>query len=323
MSEDYDVDVIILSWNRIEETIAAIDSALDQKGVRAAVHIVDQGSTTENLRALQDYLAGRPHVFLTSLKDNIGVPGGRNLAASGGHAPYIVALDNDAEFATTDTVRKVVEILSAEPELGAIGFRILNFFTGEDDHTSWGYSDREWERRDLEFAATNFVGAGHAIRRSAFEAVGGYDNRLFFAWEELELGLKLINLGYKIRYVGRVAVRHKVSPEARVKWDQGRFFFTVRNRIYISAKSGDSLGRILQTAGGFVVRGIRRGLVWHGLRGITAGLLMYHRLPACDRGISRLKPHVAAYVDTLNHRQDYSFWDRLRNAWRLQAKNSP
>ena len=31
---------------------------------------------------------------------------------------------------------------------------------------------------------TRFVGAGHAIRRSTFEAVGGYDERLMFCGEE-------------------------------------------------------------------------------------------------------------------------------------------
>jgi GT2 family glycosyltransferase len=40
----YDVDVIILSWNRPDDVLDAIASALGQTGVSRRVLIVDQGS---------------------------------------------------------------------------------------------------------------------------------------------------------------------------------------------------------------------------------------------------------------------------------------
>ena len=46
---EYDADVVILSLDRAEETIAAIRSALAQTGVSRHVFIVDQGSQPENL----------------------------------------------------------------------------------------------------------------------------------------------------------------------------------------------------------------------------------------------------------------------------------
>ena len=44
MSEAADVDVIILSWDRLEDTMAAITSALEQEGISRAVWVVDQGN---------------------------------------------------------------------------------------------------------------------------------------------------------------------------------------------------------------------------------------------------------------------------------------
>ena len=322
MDTAYDVDVIILSLNRISETLAAVDSACAQSGLSVAVHIVDQGSALENLEALKAHIAGRANIRLTALPNNVGVPGGRNIASRSGFAPFIVALDNDAEFAGGDVLLRAVETLRREPELGAIGFRIVDFATGQDDITSWGYPALEWERRQLEFPATNVVGAGHALRRQAFEEAGGYDERLFFVGEELELGLKLLNLGYRIRYVGSLVVRHKLTLEEHIAWNGGRLFFTARNRIYVALKSGDAIARIVQSAGGLLLAGLRRRRPLQVLRGIVAGMRLYLSLPDLERknSASRLKPETAELVDRLNHRDRYSMWDRCRNAWRAGAE---
>ncbi len=53
MEQMCDIDVIILSWNRTDETIAAIDSALHQEGIRLHLHIVDQGSEPPTSSALR------------------------------------------------------------------------------------------------------------------------------------------------------------------------------------------------------------------------------------------------------------------------------
>lgn len=318
MEQFFDVDTIILSWNRIPETIDAIDSALSQKGVRQAIYVVDQGSAPDRLAELEAHIQRHPNVFLKKLDCNIGVPAGRNLATAMGSAPIVVALDNDAVFADEDTLLQIVHRMRGDPALGALGFRVLNYYTGEDDRTSWGYSDWDWPRREQEFPTANYVGAGHALRREAFERAGGYEERLFFAWEELELGLKLLNLGYKMRYVGSICVRHKVTPEARVCWDKGRYYYTVRNRIYLYLKSGSYTERVFQHAGGFFVRALPRGLWWACLRGIGDAVKMYLTMPGDEksRALSRLTPEVFAYLDIVNHRANYSFWDRLRNAWR-------
>ena len=98
MTKSYDVDVIILSWNRAEDTIEAIKSALNQEGVARQVIIVDQGSNEETLDALEGFLLDKQDIVFRKMGRNLGVPGGRNVATGLGKAPYIVALDNDAEF---------------------------------------------------------------------------------------------------------------------------------------------------------------------------------------------------------------------------------
>lgn len=262
-----DVDVIILSWNRPDDTLAAIASAAAQEGVRQRLLIVDQGSAPENLRQLEDFLAGIPNASLRKLGRNVGVAGGRNLAAAMGEAPYIVALDSDAVFKDRQALARAVAHLDAHPELGAIGFRIDNYYTGANDATSWDYPPGC--RPDRGFAATRFVGAGHALRRSAFEAVGAYDERLFFCGEEVDLSYRMLDAGYRIAYVPEVGIRHKVAPAQRVQWGSGRYYYTVRNSLYSAWKFGTPLPRLLLGAAAFAVRGWRNRIPLAALRGVV------------------------------------------------------
>jgi len=133
----YDADIIILALDRVEETIAAINSARSQTGVDAAVWILDQGSKPENRSRIQEAVAGR--CCLYSADRNLGVAEGRNVASGLGHGRIVVALDNDAIFAMPETVARMVAAIDAEPTLAAIGCRIITDSTGCDDLSSWGY----------------------------------------------------------------------------------------------------------------------------------------------------------------------------------------
>ena len=95
-----------------------------------------------------------------------------------------------------------------------------------------------WPAPEESFDAVTFVGAGHAIRRAAWDDAGGYDAQLFFCWEEFDFCLRAIARGWRIRYRGDIVIRHKVSGERRVAWSGDRWFYYVRNRLYIERKLG-------------------------------------------------------------------------------------
>jgi GT2 family glycosyltransferase len=229
----YDVDIVILALQRTEETLAAIASASGQIGVSAHIFVLDQGSCCQALGRLADAVRGRRDITLLAAEQNLGVAGGRNLISNLGHGRVIVALDNDAEFATTHTVARLVAALDAEPRLGAIACRIVTYADGSDDLTSWGYPANLLACAGEGFDAVTYVGAGHAILRTAWQQAGGYDSRLFFCWEEFDFCLRAIALGWRIRYRGDIVIRHKVSPEQRVGWNANRWSYFVRNRLYI------------------------------------------------------------------------------------------
>jgi GT2 family glycosyltransferase len=270
--EPYDADVVILALDRAEDTVAAIRSALAQTGVTRRVFVLDQGSRPETLAMLSVAVADCPDVSLVLLGRNHGVAGGRNRGSAMGHARVIVGLDNDAEFAAPDTLARLVQALDAEPDIAAVGCRIVTFATGADDPSSWGYARRLLPRAGDCFDATTFVGAGHAIRRAAWDDAGGYDEALFFCWEELDFCARARARGWRVRYRGDIVIRHKVSAEQRVAWSGARWFYFVRNRLYVGRKQGASWVRLLPRIAFYLAHALRDGALRQAVRGTAAAV---------------------------------------------------
>lgn len=308
------VDIIILSWDRLNDTVEAIKSSLSQEGVDLKIIVVDQGSRPENLEALKRFCATDSRVTLICNSKNTGVPGGRNQASFAGHGKYIIALDNDAVFEDTKQVKQAVQILQSNPELGILGFRIKCFDIDKDDLSSWSYSETPENETTTTFLTTRFVGAGHAIRRDIFEKVNGYDEALFFMHEEVDLSRRFINAGYKIEYNPSVIIRHKVSPEHRVGWNDKRFYFDVRNRTYLHLKHKTFFPTMLFHTALLLSKGIKLGYGASAFKGLAASLLLIPQAVS-----HRFKdPYVQqtewskSYYGSNNPLSNYTFWERIK-----------
>lgn len=268
------VDVIILSWDRLQDTIEAIQSSLNQRDVNLKVIVVDQGSKPENISQLRAFCATDDRILLLCNVMNNGVPGGRNQASFAGTGTYIVSLDNDAVFDSEYELAKTVQIMDAQPNMGILAFRIKCHGEDMDDKSSWPYSATPIPKSTTTFKTTRYVGAGHAIRRDAFEKVQGYDNSLFFMHEEVDLSKRFINAGYEIEYNPAVAVQHKVSAEHRVSWSGKRFYFDVRNRTYLHFKHKTFFPTLVFHTFLLMVKGFKLGYGLPSVKGLFAGLYL-------------------------------------------------
>lgn len=274
MSEDNSVDIIILSWDRIEETIQAIESAMAQKGVVSTVIVVDQGSKPNALEQLKVFCDPHDNVILLCNESNMGVPGGRNQASKLGKSEFIVALDNDAEFIDEWQVAKACALANEHDDVGVLAFRIMRFNSDSDDLTSWSYHQdiEKWASRS--FYTNRFVGAGHLIRRRLFEELSGYDDRLFFLHEEVDFAKRVVNAGFTIMYTPKVVIGHKVSSEHRVAWNAGRWQFDVRNRLYLHLKFKTPFSTMIFHTFLMCHKGIKSGMTKSTFVGLWKGLRM-------------------------------------------------
>jgi len=277
------VDICILSWDRVEDTILAINSALSQKGIDSKVIVVDQGSSEDNLLKLRIFCEKSNRIILVCNRINLGVPGGRNQASYQGIGDYIVSLDNDAEFSDDYQLMEACKIMHDQNDLGIIAFKILRFGTKEDDITSWPYHEDLTIWSNKEFYTDRFVGAGHMIRRQVFEEVNGYDDKLFFLHEEVDFSKRVINAHYKIKYTSNVTICHKVSAEHRVSWTGKRWAFDVRNKTYLHIKFKTFLPTAIFHTGIMLWQGIKSGLIVATFQGFFQGFMLLPTAVNCWR----------------------------------------
>jgi len=321
----YDADIVILSLGRAAETVEAIRSALAQTGLTRHVIVFDQGSDSTTLAQLATVIEGRGDALLATMGENLGVAAGRNRAAALGHGRIILALDNDATFADETVALRALDLMAGEPALAVLGFRIMNADGSNDDQASWGYPDALRPQAGERFPAATFVGAGHAIRRSAWDGLGGYDAALFFTWEEFDFALRAIDAGWQILHAGDLAVHHKLATAGRVTWAETRWFLFVRNRLYIARKWQTPFPALLLRAAAYGLKSVHIGLATQGFAGIGAGLRL--PLPSPPRPL-----HVAArdYLRISDHvwrggpfaRLRREVWAALPSSRRKSARNS-
>jgi GT2 family glycosyltransferase len=171
-----------------------------------------------------------PRVRLVVLPENLGVPGGRHAGLAHCSAPIVGFLDDDAE-AASDASARVQEAFAGQPDLAAVSFRLVD----EEGASSTRHVPRPGGRNPGESGpVATFLGGASAIRRSAYDQVGGYFCALFYGHEEVELGWRLIDAGWQVRYLADVEVFH---PRTEIGRHEHGWHLTGRNRVWIARRT--------------------------------------------------------------------------------------
>jgi GT2 family glycosyltransferase len=172
---------------------------------------------------------GEPTEASLVLPDNVGVPGGRDAGLLATTSDIVGFLDDDAEL-RGDTNR-VREAFDDDAHLGAVALRLVD----ETGATARRHVPRLGGRdpeRTGEVAL--FLGGACAVRREAYEEVGGYFVELFYGHEEVELSWRLVDAGWSIRYLADVEVFH---PRTTIERHPDGWELTGRNRVLIARRT--------------------------------------------------------------------------------------
>lgn len=274
------VTLITVTYN----SSRVLPAMLDSVPAKTPVTIVDNASRDRDaLRAV----ASRPAVTLIENAENEGFGRACNRGARTAQTEFLLFLNPDARLAP-DTLELLIAAADAHPD--AVGFNPR--FEDDAGHPAFKRTchllpRRRWmpkgtPARDRELIVLS--GAALFVRRSAFEAVGGFDPEFFLFFEDDDLSLRLQALG-PLRLVRAALVSHTggagSAPDPRIEAFKARHFGW--SRIYASRKHGRR-GAYAKT----LVRAVPRALSpavwfspatraerWGYLRGIT--LAQLHR----------------------------------------------
>ena len=211
------------------------------------VVVVANGTPPDQLGSLMAH----DDVVLVVNDLNLGFGVGCNQAASVARAPLLIFLNDDSTV-EDGCIDALVRAASADPEIGAVGPRILTvdgtlqeagsvlWRDGSAAHVGEGLPsapDIYQEPRDVDYASAN----GLLVTRRAWDIVGGFDERFSPAYfEDVDLCLTLAAHGFRTRYEPRARVTHRGSQSTSSVY---RGFLLSRNQRRLIEKWGHALDR--------------------------------------------------------------------------------
>ena len=255
------LDVVIVNHNTVELLTACLKSLENGglEGVKATVWVVDNGSTDGSAAAVS---SGFPSVRLIESGGNPGFAAANNLAlvaaghAEGGPAPtepdgrprHALLLNPDT-LVPRGALAALVDALEAEPDLGAVGPKLIlpdgsldlacrrSFPTPEVAFYRFsGLSGRfprspRFGRYNMTFLdqdeaadVDSVVGACMLVRGSALAEVGLLDELFWMYGEDLDWALRLRQAGWRVGYRPRVIIHH-VKRASSLQSDKAHYEF--------------------------------------------------------------------------------------------------
>lgn len=261
------VSVILVNFRGADDTITCVRALRETDWPQDLLEIivVENGSgddSRERLRAVD----GLATVVVS--KVNGGFTGGCNFGASQATGEFIAFLNNDAR-PDSRWIAEAVDTFAEGKDIGAVASKVLDWEGRDIDYVgsaiTWygmGYKpnagvvdDGSWDtEKDVLFG----TGAAMFIRAELFERLGGFDDRYFMFYEDVDLGWRLNLLGYRFRYQPRSLAFHRHHASMEKFGNYHETYLLERNALYTLYKNLDdaSLARYLPAA---LLLAVRRG----------------------------------------------------------------
>jgi glycosyltransferase involved in cell wall biosynthesis len=218
-----DVSVILSTFNRADVLDGALNALVHQRnhGVTFEVVIVDNDST-DGTDALVDSWVGKYPFIRYAHEARRGVSCGRNKGATLASAPIFAFTDDDVR-ATPNWIVTVKDSFDQADDISFVGGKVLPVWSGSPPSWfTWAHSGPlglldfgERRMRIGKDRALCLLSANLAVRREAFEAVGGF-SPAFMRSQDHELLIRLWRSGRMGEYRPDLVV-HAIVPEERLK----------------------------------------------------------------------------------------------------------
>jgi len=225
------VSIVVLNYKRLSALEQTLESVVAQQYPHKEIIVVDNHSEEDVATVVRKF---GTEIRLMELESNLGGCGGRNAGIRAARGEFVITLDNDVSFLSPDAVETVVRLFDDYPDYHVLAFQLRDAETGQLRLREWCHP-KDWQQfAGVQFPTHFFVEGAAAYRRSVFDHAGLYYEPLFIYCEGWDLGLRILDQGYRILYTPQIKVRHLMSPEARSNIRP--YYLFTRNYLWIAYK---------------------------------------------------------------------------------------
>lgn len=243
------ISIIVVNWNAGVQLKQCIESLV---GADGQIIIVDNASTDGSERVVANY----PGVILIRSAENAGFGKGCNLGAEHASGDFLLFLNPDAAV-YPGTLERALEFMRdpLHAQVGICGVQLVDEMgivarscarfpaarrflaqaCGLDRLLPrLGHFMAEWPH-DCTREVDQVMGAFFLVRRELFESLGGFDERFFVYFEEVDFSYRARQAGWRSVYLANVQAFHAGGGTSR-QVKARRLFYSLRSRLLYAAK---------------------------------------------------------------------------------------
>ena len=242
-----DVAVIIVTYNSERQIEACLRSLIEQRrSLRQQIVVLDNQSSDQTVELVRRKF---PEVELVTPGRNLGFAAGVNLAARQADAEFILLLNPDT-VVLDGAVDEIVSFARANPGYGLYGGRTLSQDGRLEPSSCWGlpslwslamfatgastaakrnrFLDPEslgnWQRDTVREVGV-ITGCFLLVDRTAWQRLGGFDERFFMYGEDTDLAMRARGLGYRPVICPRARLVHEVGQSSSTPLQKARLLY--------------------------------------------------------------------------------------------------
>ena len=257
---------IVLTWNSSEFISRCVASILQIESFDVELLIVDNGSTDETKDIVRAFSDSR--VVLLPQNRNLGTTQSRNIAlAQIGDAEYVCVLDSDTEV-NEGAIRTMVKCLQEDSSIGVVGPTMVNSLgtvqlSGRNLPTlsiklakAFPVAAVQKKGYNREVPATLIEGglqevpyllsACWVLPRKTIESVGMFDEKIFYAPEDVDYCVRIWKAGYRCVLCHNARIVHeyqRISKKkivSKMNWEHVKglaYYFRKYGYLFDSSKA--------------------------------------------------------------------------------------
>ena len=255
------VSVIIVNYNGKKLLEKCLESLFKVNYNNFEVIIVDNNSTDNSI----DFLTNNyPSVIILKLDSNKGFAEPNNIAAKIAKGDCLLFLNNDT-IVTPNFISEMIEVIKSNKKIAICQSLLLKSDNSIDssgdfiDELGVCFNSKSTTTEIKEIFSAR--GASMLIEKKIFDLVGGFDEKFFATFEDVDLGWRSWILGYSSVIVPKSIVYHIGGQTVNV-FKNEIAFHGFKNQLAMKITNFESkliLKKLLQF---FLKYGIRESKIW-------------------------------------------------------------
>ncbi|MFB6225399.1 MAG: glycosyltransferase family 2 protein [Candidatus Paceibacteria bacterium] len=213
------VSVIIVSYNTQDMVTQCLQSLEDHGDVSYEVILVENHPRGDVSRVQEAF----SYITVVYNSENTGFGGGNNVGVSYAKGAYLLCLNPDTRV-QSGQLSRLVHILQEDPQIGSIGCALMQTTSTLQPHQygqtltvrnlltqSFAFPQEACSPSQIpEWHSVEWHSGGAFIcRKEVFEDVGGFDERFFLYFEDMDLCARLRMNGYACYWTSYVQIYHE------------------------------------------------------------------------------------------------------------------